>query len=169
MDQETHPTFYLRELQELYSAEVQWVPALRRLNKAASHRDLQSLFQDHLEETFHHIHRLEKIFEDLNVTPSGPSSEVVKELVEECDSTIQAYGEPEVKDATLICCAQRIEHYEITGYTAACAFARHFGWSTHVRWLEQTLREEIATDQALTQLIEKVWLSSIFQEEVLVA
>jgi ferritin-like metal-binding protein YciE len=105
----------------------------------------------------------------LNVTPNGPSSDIVKELVQECDSTIEAYSEPEVKDAALIQCAQRIEHYEITGYTAACAFARHFGFATHVRWLEQTLREEVATDQALTQLIEKIWLSSIFEREVLAA
>ena len=59
---------------------------------------------------------------------------------------------PDVLDAAIIACAQKIEHYEICGYGTARSFARELGIEEITRLLEQTLNEEYAADDQLTQL-----------------
>ena len=51
----------------------------------------------------------------------------------------------------LIAAAQRVEHYEIAGYTAAINLARALGLDDAVMILSETLTEERNTDERLTQ------------------
>ena len=60
--------------------------------------------------------------------------------------------EEAVLDAALIAAAQRVEHYEIAAYGTLCAFADLLGESQHASLLRQTLDEEKATDERLTEL-----------------
>ena len=57
-----------------------------------------------------------------------------------------------VKDAAIIAAAQKIEHYEISGYGTARAFARELGLKEVVSLLETTLNEEYKSDNMLTAL-----------------
>jgi ferritin-like metal-binding protein YciE len=59
-----------------------------------------------------------------------------------------------VKDAGLITAAQRVEHYEIAAYGTAMAYAKQIGQTQMINLLSQTLDEEKATDQKLSQLAE---------------
>ncbi len=43
----------------------------------------------------------------------------MKGLIAEGEEMIGAKGDPDVKDAALIAAAQRVEHYEISGYGTA--------------------------------------------------
>jgi ferritin-like metal-binding protein YciE len=52
--------------------------------------------------------------------------------------------------------AQSVEHYEISRYGTLRTWAGELGLDRAVRLLEQTLEEEKATDQALTELAESV-------------
>lgn len=55
-------------------------------------------------------------------------------------------------DAMLIAAAQRIEHYEITAYGTAIAWAEAMGHDEAVSLLQETLKEEKAVDERLTLL-----------------
>jgi ferritin-like metal-binding protein YciE len=57
-----------------------------------------------------------------------------------------------VRDAGLIAAAQRVEHYEIAGYGTARTFAEQLGHTGAAELLQQTLDEEKATDELLTEL-----------------
>jgi hypothetical protein len=57
-----------------------------------------------------------------------------------------------VMDAAIIASAQKIEHYEISGYGTARAFARELGMSEVEKLLSQTLDEEYEADDLLTTL-----------------
>ena len=59
-------------------------------------------------------------------------------------------------DAALIGAAQRVEHYEIAGYGTARAHAQQLGYANAARLLEQTLNEEAAANDKLSQIAEGV-------------
>ena len=54
---------YIHELRDLYSAEKQITKALPKMIKAATHDELRSAFEEHLEVTREQMSRLEQIFE----------------------------------------------------------------------------------------------------------
>src|SRR5262249_43372790 len=55
---------FLNELRDIYHAEKQLVKALPKMAKAASSSELRSAFEKHLEETRHHVERLEEVFRE---------------------------------------------------------------------------------------------------------
>ena len=55
-------------------------------------------------------------------------------------------------DAGLISAAQAVEHYEIARYGTLKTWARQLGKNDVVKLLEATEKDEIATDQTLSQL-----------------
>lgn len=144
----------VQEVKDLYSAENQLVKALPKMAKAASAPALQEAFTTHLEETKVHVERLEEIARLLDISPKGKSCKAMKGLVEEGSETIEEEGEPSIKDLALIAAAQKVEHYEISGYGSARALAEALELADIVDILQTTLDEEGATDKTLTGLAE---------------
>ncbi len=64
----------------------------------------------------------------------------------------QQQAESAVVDAALITVAQKVEHYEIALYGSARSHAQTLGYTKVAGILEETLREEEATDALLTRL-----------------
>ncbi len=54
----------------------------------------------------------------------------------------------------MIAAAQRVEHYEMSGYGTARAFARRLGLTQAASLLQQTLQEEKAADEKLNSIAE---------------
>ncbi len=73
-------------------------------------------------------------------------------LIAESEEIMDENASPEVKDAALIAAAQRMEHYEISGYGTAAHFAQRLGKNDAFKVLEQTLNEEQKTDTLLNDL-----------------
>lgn len=142
------------ELKDLYSAENQLLKALPKMAKAASHADLKAAFESHLEETEGQVKRLETIFETLEGSPKGKKCKAMEGLIEEGSEVIEAAGDESVKDAALICAAQKVEHYEMAGYGCARTFAQLLGLDEIADLLQETLDEEGNADKKLTELAE---------------
>jgi ferritin-like metal-binding protein YciE len=145
---------FLDQIRDLYDAEQRLVQALPKMAQAAHQPNLKAAFQEHLRQTENQVTRLERIFQSLGQAAKGKTCEAMKGLVSEGQEAIDAKGDPAVKDAALIAAAQRVEHYEIAGYGTARTFAKRLGKQSAVQLLEETLQEEKATDQKLTQLAE---------------
>jgi len=64
--------------------------------------------------------------------------------------------EEAVMDAGLIGAARRVEHYEIAAYGAVSELAKALGETNHASLLKQTLEEEQATDEKLTELAKEI-------------
>ena len=122
---------------------------------AAHNTALKSAIQQHLRETQGQVTRLEQIFGRLGKSAQGETCEAMKGLIEEGSTVLSADGDPNVRDAALIAAAQRVEHYEISGYGTARTFAQRLGKTEAARLLQQTLDEESATDRKLTRLAEQ--------------
>jgi ferritin-like metal-binding protein YciE len=147
---------YIEELQDLYSAENQILKALPKMAKAATSKELQAAFNEHLEQTKGHAKRLETIFEKLGESPKGKTCKAMEGLVKEGDELMKEDAEPEILDAGLIAAAQRVEHYEMAGYGTVRNYAKMLKENDAARLLQETLDEEGATDKKLTQLAESV-------------
>jgi len=147
---------YVEQLKDLYSAEQQLIKALPKRAKAANDPTLKSGFEQHLEETKGHAERLEEIFEELDEKPTGKKCKAMGGLIEEGSEAIGEDASPEAKDAMLIAAAQRVEHYEIAGYGCVKTYAKLLGYEDAAQVLEETLGEEVATDEKLTEAAESI-------------
>ena len=147
---------YVHELRDLYNAEKQITKALPKMIKAATHDELRSAFQEHLEVTREQMSRLEQIFEALGERLSGPKCKGMEGVIDENKELMEEDAEPSVGDAALILGAQKVEHYEIAGYGSVRTFAEVLGETQAMRLLERTLREEEETDRRLTEIARMV-------------
>lgn len=142
------------QLKDLYSAESQIIEALPKVIKEATDSKLKKAIEDHLKETKEQKKRLEEICEDLGIKPSGETCKAMKGLIGETEGFIKEAGDKEVMDAGLIAEAQRVEHYEISGYGTAVRYAKELGHNAIAKKLQITLDEEYNADNKLNKLAE---------------
>jgi ferritin-like metal-binding protein YciE len=142
---------FLEELADLYDAEKQLIKALPKMAKAAKHEDLKRAFEMHLDETEEQVNRLERVFEVFDQTPKGKKCKGMKGLLEEGEERIRE----DEGDAALICAAQKVEHYEIAAYGSLLSWAKLLGEDDAADLLDETLEEEKATDEKLTETAEQ--------------
>jgi len=145
---------FVNQIEDLYDAENRLTKALPKMADAAASSSLKQAFQSHLRETEGHVARLETIFREVRVDPKRETCEAMKGLISEGEDMIGATGDSDVKDAALIAAAQRVEHYEISGYGTARTIAQRLGLTDVAALLQQTLEEEKAADQKLTTIAE---------------
>ena len=144
----------VEEMQDLLHAEGQLVKALPKMAKAANDPKLKQAFQKHVEETKGHVERLKQAFELLGAKAKAKPCKAMQGLVEEGSEQIEEGKEKEeaVSDLMLVAAAQKIEHYEISGYGTLRTMAEQLGQNKVAKLLAQTLSEEEKTDKLLTQL-----------------
>ena len=145
---------FLEELKDIYHAEIQLVKALPKIARKVSSDKLRETIEQHWEETKTHVERLEEIFEKLGQSPKTKTCEAMKGLLDEGDEILSATAEDAVRDAGIICAAQKVEHYEIASYGCLRTFATLLGREDVTELLDQTLEEEKHADQILTQIAE---------------
>ena len=151
MDSELHELF-LDELADMYQAEHQLIKALPKMAKAAESDELKQAFQSHFEETENHISRLEQVFASLNEKPKGKKCRGMQGIVEETEEMMKEQKNSTALDATLISAVQKAEHYEIASYGTLAAWAEQMGHDEALRLLKETLSEEKAADEKLSEL-----------------
>jgi ferritin-like metal-binding protein YciE len=145
---------YIHELKDIYSAEKQITKALPKMAKAAKNEELAAGFEEHLAQTEKQIERLDEIFEALGVSSRGEKCKGMEGLLEEGSKMMEEDASPEVLDAALIAAAQKVEHYEISGYGTLRTYAEMLGEDDAAALLQETLDEEIENDEKLTELAE---------------
>lgn len=144
------------ELKDIYWAEKHLTKALPKMSKAASSEDLQSAFDEHLEQTEEQISRLEQVFEICGIKAQAKKCEAMSGLVEEAQELIDEHDEGAVRDSGLIIAAQKVEHYEMAAYGSLRTLAQVMGYDDAAALLQETLDEEGETNKNLTALSETI-------------
>ena len=165
----------IHEIEDLYSAEEQIIEALPKMIEKAENRKLVSALKDHLKVTEQQKTRLDEVKQILNTESEADESQEgskkgffgsffggnssgkqvckgMQGLIEEGEKVMGEDMSPNVMDAAIIACAQKIEHYEICGYGTARAYARELNLGDVAERLEETLDEEYEADDLLTDL-----------------
>jgi len=144
----------VEEIKDLYDAEQQLIRALPLMAKAATNGALQGALEVHLEETRGQVTRLEKVFELLDVPPKRKHCAGIAGIIEEASEILKEDAPPAVLDACIIAGGQRAEHYEMAAYGTVVAWARTLELEQVAQLLDQTLEEEKAADEKLSDLAE---------------
>lgn len=143
-------------LKDVYFAENEILKALPKMAKKATSPDLQEAFAEHAEETKGQVKRLDEIFKLLGKKAEGKECHALKGLVKEAEELMEEAKSGPVLDAGLIACAQAVEHYEMARYGALSAWAEQLEMEEAGELLEETLDEEKAADERLTELAEDI-------------
>jgi ferritin-like metal-binding protein YciE len=154
MSLNTFEDLFVHKLRTLYSAETQFTEAQSKLAEAASDEELRAVLERHVEVTQRQLERLDQIATTLGVKLAGETCDAAKGLIAESQKIVREDGDPLVKDAGLLAAAQGVEHYEISGYGTASAYARRLGYNEIDKLLQQTLAEERGADTLLSELAE---------------
>jgi ferritin-like metal-binding protein YciE len=139
-------------LKDIYFAEKKILATLPKMAKAAQSEELKAAFVKHLTETEGQIERLEKVFAVIEKKPQGKTCAAIVGITEEGAEIMEEYKGSPALDAGLLAAAQAVEHYEISRYGTLIAWAEELGLDDAVSLLEETLEEEEATDEALTEI-----------------
>jgi ferritin-like metal-binding protein YciE len=156
MEMESLRELMIDELKDLYSAENQILKTLPKMIKKATAPELKQGFEKHLKETEGHVERLEKIFKELEGSPRGKKCKGMEGVLADGKELMEEDAEPEVMDAGLIGAAQHVEHYEMAGYGCVRTYSELLGLKNISKLLQQTLDEEKATDEKLTELARNI-------------
>ncbi len=151
---------FVEEIRDLYDAEKQLTRSLPKMAKASSSEELRNAFREHLEITKGQVARLEQVFQMLDEKARSRPCKGMKGLIEEGQEHIDTNAEPSVKDLALIGAAQKVEHYEISGYGTVRTMAQQLDRKDIANLLEETLKEEEATDKKLTQVAKGLYKES---------
>lgn len=148
----------VEELQDLLHAEMQLTKALPKMAEAAHNPKLREGFNKHLVQTEGQIERLKQVFELLGEKAQAKPCKAMEGLVAEGEETIEegAAKDELAADLALITAAQKVEHYEISGYGTLRTLAREIGEMEVAHLLTQTLGEEESTDFLLTQIAKPI-------------
>lgn len=146
---------FLHTLKDILYAERQIMKALPKMERKATSDELKSGFSQHREETEGQIERLEKVFEMLGKPARAVKCDAIIGIIEEAEDLMDEVKDPDTLDAAMIAAAQAVEHYEITRYGTLVTWAKRLGHNDAVKLLEETLKEEKATDEKLTKVAEK--------------
>ena len=139
-------------LKDIYFAEKKILATLPKMAKAAQSEELKAAFEKHLTETEGQIDRLEQVFAVIEQKPQGKTCAAINGITEEGAEIMEEYKGSPALDAGLLAAAQAVEHYEISRYGTLIAWAEELGLEDAVSLLEETLEEEEATDEALTEI-----------------
>ena len=153
------------EIDDLYSAEEQIIDALPKMVEKATDSQLKRALNEHLQVTKRQKERLEKVkqlMEKNNQERSEPGfleklfgggkCKGTEGLIKEGEKLMGENMDSKVRDAAIIAAAQKIEHYEISGYGTARAYAMQLGLNEVEQLLTETLNEEYKADNDLTAL-----------------
>lgn len=145
---------FYEQLKDIYSAEKQMTEALPVLAEAASSSELKQAFRDHLNVTKHQMETVRQLLDKMDVNPGNTKCEAMAGLVEEATDMAKKDGDPDARDAGIICTVQKAEHYEIATYGSLRTWARVIGEEKVAETLQQLLDEEYDADNTLDKLAE---------------
>ena len=143
-------------LKDVYYAEKQSVRALGKSAKQAEAAELKQVFEEHREESAKQVERLEQVFEIFGKPARTKTCEAMQGIVSEMQEDLEDFGGTDAADAVLIGCAQAVEHYEIARYGTLKSWATQLGLTEAASLLDETLQEEKAADEKLTQVAEQI-------------
>ncbi len=157
----------IEELADLLHAEGQLTKALPQMAKAAHNPKLREAFEKHLIQTEGHVERLKQAFQLLGTKAEAKPCKAMMGLIEEGQETIKEGAEKQelAADLALITAAQKVEHYEISGYGTVRALARQIGETEVAKLLSHTLGEEESTDFLLSEVAKPLIQEATLQDK----
>jgi ferritin-like metal-binding protein YciE len=136
------------------SAEIHLKGALPEwINKTGSFM-LKTVLQKYLNFIEQHVKKMEVFFEEENINALSLYNRIMQAFIDETNEKLAVCSDPEIKDACLLASVQTINHYKISLYGTAAAFARALDMNSHAAVFFEAEGNEKQIDSRLSQLAE---------------
>ena len=142
------------DARKFISAEVQLKNILPEWISKAGSLQLKTVLQKYLELVKHHIQKMEAFFEEENIISLSLTNRVMQAFIEEANEKLGNCTDAQVKDACLLACIQAINHFKISTYGTAAAFANALGMEKPATVFHEAEINEKQIDDRLSQLAE---------------
>lgn len=142
-------------LKDMYWVEKALTKAIPKMIKKATSGELVTALEDHLAVTEKQAEQVEKVFGIIGKKPQAKKCVAMEGIIKEGEQTMRE-TEGTVRDAGIICSAQKVEHYEIASYGSLCAFANVLNLTDAAKILNEVLNEEKEADEKLTEIAESI-------------
>ena len=152
-DQGKLQEFLVDSFKDIYYAENEIQKGLKKMETAATSKELKSSIKKHYSQTEDQIKRLEEAFKLLGEKPAKKKCEAIDGILKEGESILEdTEAGTMVRDVAIIIASQKVEHYEIATYGSLAELAKTLGLFEVSQLLEASLHEEKSTDLSLTDL-----------------
>jgi ferritin-like metal-binding protein YciE len=152
MKTKTMQDLFYDGLKDIFYAERKILKGLKQMAKAAESEELKKSFETHRQETEGQIERLQQVFEIFGKRAQGKTCPSIDGIIEEGEEIMEEFKQSPALDAGIVAAAQAVEHYEMARYGTLKRWAQMMGMEDAAKLLDQTLQEEMKTDELLTQL-----------------
>lgn len=136
------------------SAEIQLKNSLPDWISKTNSLMFKTVLQKYLDFVQQHIKKMGFFFEEEEIISLSLKNQVMHAFIEEINEKLAACTDPEIKDACLLAGIQTINHYKISVYGTAAAFANALEMGKHASLFYEAEGNEKQIDSRLSQLAE---------------
>ena len=136
------------------SAEIQLKNSLPEWINKPSSLQLKTVLQKYLDFVQQHVQKMESFFEEEKISSLSLTNLVMRAFIEEAEEKLSNCTDAEIKDACLLACIQAINHFKISTYGTAAAFANALDMEKQAAVFHQAEVNEKQIDDRLSQLAE---------------
>ena len=136
------------------SAEIQLKKSLPEWINKASSLQLKTVLQKYLGFVREHVQKIEGFFEEEKISSLSLTNRVMRVFIEEVEEKLANCTDAAIKDACLLAGIQAINHFKISTYGTAAAFANALGMEKQAAIFHEAEVNEKQIDDRLSQLAE---------------
>jgi ferritin-like metal-binding protein YciE len=137
-----------------YQAELELKTSLRRWIPEAGSLSLKTVLQKYLAFVEDHIKMIQELVNEEKVTSVTTGMSVMEALINEADEKIAICSDVDIKNACILASIQSINHFKISSYGTAAAYARELGMADIATLFHEAEGNEKEIDQRLTEVAE---------------
>lgn len=101
-----------------------------------------------------HIQKFERFFEEDNISSLSLENKLMEAYISDLNEKLECCTDAEVRDACLLAGIQAVNHFKISYYGTAAAFANTLGKQAHAAIFHEAEAREKQIDDRLSQLAE---------------
>jgi ferritin-like metal-binding protein YciE len=136
------------------SAEIQLKTILPEWINNAESLKLKGVLEKYLNLIQEHLTKIEDFFEQEKISSLSINNRIMKAYIEETEEKLSYCSDFEVKDACLLASIQAINHFKISIYGTAAAFAKTLRLEKYAEIFHEIEVNEKQIDDRLSQLAE---------------
>ena len=137
-----------------YRAEMQLQKSIPEWITETDSLNLKTVLEKYLHFVEEHVRKIEFFFNEEKASSLSFGHGVMYAFIEEANNKLANCSDVQVKDASLLASIQEINHFKISSYGTAAAFANALGLKKTANLFHEAEMNEKEIDQRLTRLAE---------------
>ncbi|CAN5510898.1 hypothetical protein BH11BAC5_BH11BAC5_00360 [soil metagenome] len=142
------------DARKFITAETVLKNSLHKWITIAGSLKLKTVLQKYFDYVQQHILKMEEFYREEEIVTAGLTNHVMPAFIADAEEKLESCSDATVKDACLLASVQAINHYKISAYGTAAAFAATLELEKHATFFREAAVNEKQIDDRLSQLAE---------------